>query len=103
VLDRRIIAEAQAENKKLGKELVDAQTLLEETSSRFNCESEALKMSLKVEVEKNMKLSEALRALKEGCFNFASRCTALLKSIFNLVRGASEEASFSAEDIPRAL
>jgi hypothetical protein len=59
----------QAQNKKLGKELVDAQTLLEETSSRLNRElnreSEALKMTLKVEAEKNMKISEALRALKE--------------------------------------
>jgi hypothetical protein len=56
----------------LGKELVDAHTLLEETSSRFNCESEALKMTPMVEVEKNTKLSEALRAHKERCFNFAS-------------------------------
>jgi polyhydroxyalkanoate synthesis regulator phasin len=63
------LAEVQAQNKKLGKELVDAQTLLEETSSRLNRElnreSEALKMTLKVEAEKNMKISEALRALKE--------------------------------------
>jgi hypothetical protein len=42
------LAEAQVQNKKLGKELADAQTLLEETSSRFNRESEALKMTLKV-------------------------------------------------------
>jgi hypothetical protein len=41
----------------LGKELAEAQTLLEENSSRFNRESEALKMTLKVEAEKNMKLS----------------------------------------------
>jgi hypothetical protein len=77
------LAEAQAQNKKLGKELAEAQTLLEENSSRFNRESEALKMTLKVEAEKNMKLSEALRALKERCFNFASQCTPRLKSIFN--------------------
>jgi phage-related tail fiber protein len=97
------LAEAQAENKKLGKELADAHTLLEETSSRFDRESEALKMTLKVEAEKNRKLSEALRALKERCFNFASQCTTRLKSIFNSVGVASEEASFSAEDIPGAL
>ena len=60
-------------------------------------------MTLKVEAEKNMKLSEALRALKERCFNFASQCTARLKSLFNSVGAASEEASFSAKDIPGAL
>jgi hypothetical protein len=41
------LTEAQVQNKKLSKELVDAQILLEETSSRFNRESETLKMSLK--------------------------------------------------------
>jgi DNA repair exonuclease SbcCD ATPase subunit len=97
------LSEAQTQNKKLGKELADAHMLLEETSSRFNHESEALKMTLKVEAEKNTKLSEALRALKERCFNFASQCTTRLKSIFNSVGAASEEASFSAEDIPGAL
>jgi DNA repair exonuclease SbcCD ATPase subunit len=97
------LAEAQVQNKKLGKELMDGQTLLEETSGRFNRESEALKMTLKVEAEKNTKLSEAFRALKERCFNFASQCTTRLKSIFNSVGALSEEASFSAEDIPRAL
>jgi hypothetical protein len=60
-------------------------------------------MTLKVEAEKNTKLSEALRALKERCFNFASQCTTRLKSIFNSVGAASKEASFSAEDIPGAL
>jgi hypothetical protein len=45
---------------------------LEENSIRFNSDSEALKMTLKVEDEKNMKLTEALRTLKERFFNFAS-------------------------------
>jgi hypothetical protein len=97
------LAEPQVQNKKLGKELVDAQTLLEETSGRFNHESEALKITLKVKIEKNTKLSEALRALKERCFNFVGQCTTRLKSISNSVGAASEEANFSAEDIPAAF
>jgi hypothetical protein len=97
------LAEAQAQNKKLGIELADAQALLKESSNRFNQENEALKATLKVETEKNMKLSEALRALKERCFEFASQCTARLRSIFNLVGATSEETSLSAEDIPGAL
>jgi hypothetical protein len=96
------LAEAQVQNKELSEELTKAQILLEEASSRFNRESKTLKMSLKVEDEKNSKLSEALRALKERCFNFAIQCTARLKNIFNSVRAASEEANFSAEDIPGA-
>jgi septal ring factor EnvC (AmiA/AmiB activator) len=48
------LAEVQAQNKKLGKELADAQTLLEDTSSQLNRESKALKMTLKVEAEKNI-------------------------------------------------
>jgi hypothetical protein len=60
-------------------------------------------MKLKVETEKNTKRSEALRALKEKCFVFASQCTSRLKSIFNSVGAASEESSLSAEDIPGAL
>jgi predicted nuclease with TOPRIM domain len=59
------LAEAQVQNKRLGKELAKAQTLLEETSDRFGRESEALKITLKVEAEKNTKLSGALRALKK--------------------------------------
>lgn len=97
------LAEAQAQNKKLSKELTEAQILLEENSSRFNHETETLNMTLKVEAEKNMRLSEALRTLKEKCFNFASQCTVRLKSIFNSVGAASKEASLSSEDVPGAL
>jgi hypothetical protein len=60
-------------------------------------------MTLKVEAKKSMKLSEALRTLKEKCFNFASQCTARLRSIFNSVGVASEEASLFGEDVPGAL
>jgi chromosome segregation ATPase len=97
------LAEAQAQNKKSSKELKETQTLLEENSSRFNREIEALHMTLKVEAEKNLKLNEALRTLKGKCFNFASQCIARLRSIFNSVGVASEEASLCAEDVPGAL
>jgi hypothetical protein len=97
------LAEAQAQNKKLGKELTDAQALLKENSNRFSQENETLKAALKVETEKSTKLSEGLRALKERCFEFASQLTARLRSIFNSVGAASEEAILSTEDIPGAL
>jgi maltose-binding protein MalE len=57
------LAKAQTQNKKLSKDLSDAQTL-KENSNQFEQENEALKARLKVESEKNSKLSEALKALK---------------------------------------
>jgi hypothetical protein len=83
--------------------LKKTQRLLEENSSWFSRETEALNMTIRVEAEKNLKLSEALKALKNKCFNFASQCTVRQKSIFNSVKAASEEASLSTEDIPGAL
>jgi hypothetical protein len=97
------LVEAQTQNKKLSKDLLDAQALLKENVNQFEQENKALKARLKVESERNSKLSEAVKALKERCFEFASQCTARLRSIFNSVGAASEETSLSAEDIPRAL
>jgi hypothetical protein len=97
------LAEARAQNEKLSKELKETQTLLEENTSRFNHETEALNMTIKVEAEKNVKLSETLKALKNKCFSFVAQCTVWLKSIFNSVGATSEEANLSTEDIPGAL
>jgi DNA repair exonuclease SbcCD ATPase subunit len=97
------VTKARAQNEKLSKELKETQKLLEENSSQFSRKTEALNMTLKVEDQKNLKLSETLKALKDKCFSFAAQCTARLKSIFNSVTATSEEASLSAEDIPGAL
>lgn len=95
--------EARAQNEKISKELKETQTLLKENSSQFSRETEALNMTIKVEVETNLKLSETLKALKNKCFSFAAQCAARLKSIFNSVGAVSEEANLSAEDIRGAL
>jgi septal ring factor EnvC (AmiA/AmiB activator) len=97
------LAEARAQNEKLSKELKETQTLLEENSSRFGRETEALNMTIKVEAEKNLKLSETLKALKNKCFSFAAQCTDRLKSIFNSVGAVSEEANLSVEDMLGSL
>jgi hypothetical protein len=52
------ISNQNARIEKLGKELKETKTTLEESTSRFNCESEALNIKVKVEAEKNFKLSE---------------------------------------------
>jgi hypothetical protein len=87
----------------LSKELKETNTLLEENSSRFSHESKTLNMPIKAEVEKNIKLSRTLKALRDKCFDFATQCTAQVKSIFNSVEAMLEEANLSAEDIPGAL
>jgi hypothetical protein len=46
--------------------------LWEENSRQFNRETEALNMTIKIEAERNLKLSEALRTFKDKCFNFAT-------------------------------
>ena len=94
------LAEARAQNEKLSKELKGAQILLNENSSRFSLESEALNMAIKAEAEKNLKLSGTLKALRDKCFGFATQCTARLKSIFNSIGAMSKEANLSTEDIP---
>jgi hypothetical protein len=60
-------------------------------------------MTIKAEVEKNLKLSDTLKALRDKCFSFANQCTTRLKNIFNSVRAMSEEANLSVEDIPEHL
>jgi predicted nuclease with TOPRIM domain len=97
------LAEARAQNEKLSKELKETQTLLEENSSRFSRETEALNMTIKVEAEKNLNLTKTLKDLKNKCFSLAAQCTARLKSIFNLVGVTFEEANLSAKNIPGAL
>jgi hypothetical protein len=59
------LVEARDQNEKLSKESKETQTLLEENSSRFSRETEALNMTIKVEAEKNLKL-------KNKCFSFAA-------------------------------
>ncbi|KAL5668331.1 hypothetical protein ACJX0J_020552, partial [Zea mays] len=52
-------------------------------------------------LEDSLREKGALKTLKDKCFNFAARCTARLKSIFNLVRASFEEANLFAKDIPK--
>jgi hypothetical protein len=97
------LAKVRSQNEKLSKELREARTVLEENSNRFHWESEALNATIKAEAEKNIKLSETVKTLRNKCFDFATQCIARLKGIFNSVGAVSEEVNLSAEDIPGAL
>jgi chromosome segregation ATPase len=97
------LAKAQSQNEKLSKELEEARTLLERNLDHFNRESEALNATIKAEVEKNVKLNETIKILRDKCFSFATQCIARLKGIFNSVGAISEEVTLSAKDISGAL
>jgi hypothetical protein len=87
----------------LNKELKETKTTLEDSTSRFNCESKALNMKVQAKAEKNFKLSETLKTLRDRCFGFATQCSYWLKGIFNSIGDTSEEVSHFAKDIPVAF
>jgi hypothetical protein len=55
------ILDQDARIERLSKELKETKTTLEDSTSTFNRESEALNMKVKAEAEKNLKLSETLK------------------------------------------
>jgi DNA repair exonuclease SbcCD ATPase subunit len=97
------ILDQNAKIERLNKELKETKTTLEDNTSRFNRESEALNMKVKVETEKNFKLSETFKTLRDRCFGFVMQCSSRLRGIFNYVGATSKEVNHSAKDIPRAI
>jgi chromosome segregation ATPase len=91
--------EFQAENARLKEELLQAQTTLKEKSECFEQEKKELQEKYKAEADKNTKLQESLRDLRNKCSEFATRCVQRLKGIFSSVGASSEEIAPSAEDI----
>jgi chromosome segregation ATPase len=97
------LAEAQSQNTKLSKELDNVQTILKKKSERFDQETKELRAKAEAEDEKNTKLHESLKDLRNKCVDFATRLVNRLKGIFNSIGAAVEEITPSAEDIPRAF
>jgi predicted nucleic acid-binding Zn-ribbon protein len=97
------LTEAQAKNTKLSEELFNARTTLKEESERFEQERKDLQAKSEAEAEKNMKLQESLKDLRNKCSDFATRCVHRLKRIFNSVGVSSEEIAPLVEDIPKAF
>jgi Pyruvate/2-oxoacid:ferredoxin oxidoreductase gamma subunit len=67
-----LVSNQDIKMEKLSKEMKETKTLLEENSSRFIRESEALNMIINAEAGKNLKLSGTLKALRDRCFDFAT-------------------------------
>jgi hypothetical protein len=76
---------------------------LDKRSKRFDRESRELNAKVEAEVEKNAKLSETVKNLRDKCFGFATQCIGRLKGIFNSIGATSKEITPSIEDIPGAL
>jgi predicted nuclease with TOPRIM domain len=97
------LVEAQSQNTKLSEELDNARTILNKKSERFDQEIKELQSRAEAEAEKNTKLRESMKDLRNKCTDFATRCVNRLKGIFNSAGATSEEIAPSAEDIPKSF
>jgi hypothetical protein len=76
---------------------------LDESSRRFDQETKELKTRVEAKTEKNTKLYESIKDLRNKCVDFLTRCADRLKGIFNSVGAASEKITPSTEDISGAF
>jgi hypothetical protein len=101
------ISDQDARIESLNKELERTKTTLQDSGNnftrQFNRESEDLNLKVKAKAEKDFKLCETLKTLRDRCFGFATQCSSRLTGIFNSVGATSEEANHSGEDILKAL
>jgi predicted nucleic acid-binding Zn-ribbon protein len=76
---------------------------LNKKSECFDQEIKELQSRVEAEAEKNTKLRESMKDLRNKCTDFATRCVNRLKGIFNSVGATSKEIVPSPEDIPKAF
>jgi hypothetical protein len=87
------LAEAQAENARLNEELLQKSECFEQERKDFHSKYEA-------EADKNTKLQQSLKELRDVYLNFGNRCVRRLKKVFSSVGASSEKFTPSAEDLP---
>jgi hypothetical protein len=90
------LVEIQTENAKLSKELV-------QKSESFEQEKKDLQTKYEAEADKNTKLQQSLKELRNMYLNFGSRCIQRLKRVFSSVGASFGEFTPSAEDIPNTF
>jgi aminoglycoside phosphotransferase len=86
------LAEAQAENIRLNRELLQKSESLERERKNLQTKYEA-------EATENTKLKQSLKELHDICLNFGSRCVQRLKKVFNSVEANAEKCTPSADNI----
>jgi hypothetical protein len=87
------LAEAQAEVARLNNELL-------RKSEDFEQERKSFDARLGAEVEKNSKLQESLKELRNACLKFGNHCVQRLRQVFNSVGASSGKFESSIEDLP---
>jgi hypothetical protein len=87
------LAKAQDKIARLNDELL-------RKSEDFEQERKSFDARLGAEVEKNSKLQESLKELRNTCLNFGNRCVQWLRQVFNSVGASSEIFEPSVEDLP---
>jgi hypothetical protein len=86
------LAEAQTENTRLNKELL-------QKSESFKQERKNLQTKYEAEAVENTKLKQSLKELRDICLDFGSRCVQRLEKVFNSVGASAEKFTPSAKNI----
>jgi hypothetical protein len=86
------LAEAQDENIRLNKELL-------QKSESFEQERKNLQTKYEAEAAENTKLKQSLEELRNMCLDFGHRCIQRLKKVFNSVGASAEKFTPSTENI----
>jgi hypothetical protein len=86
------LAEAQTENARLNRELL-------QKSESFEQEREDLQTKYEAEAAQNTKLKQSLEDLRNMCLDFGSRSIQRLKKVFNSVGASAEKFTPSVENI----
>jgi predicted RNase H-like nuclease (RuvC/YqgF family) len=86
------LAEAQADNARLNEELL-------QKSESFEQERKDLQTKYEAEADKNTKLQQSLKKLRNMCLSFGNRYVQRLKKVFNLVGASTEKFTPLVENI----
>jgi hypothetical protein len=89
---RGSLAEAQVENARLNEELV-------QKLESFKQERKDLSTKYEAEADKNTKLQQSFKELRDMCLGFGSCCVQRLKKVFTSVGASAEKFTPSAENI----
>jgi chromosome segregation ATPase len=97
------ISDQDKQLKRLNIEFENRNSNLKEARICYEHAIKELKDEVKAEAEKNSKLSEAIRLLRDTSSGFVTRCSLCLREIFNSVGAMSGEANYSADDITKVF
>jgi chromosome segregation ATPase len=95
------IAEQNKQIEQLSNDFEKTKLNFKDNLNRLSLEAEYLKFKIKAKGENNVKLSEAIKCLRDTCSSFVARCSSRLREIFHSVGAAYEEAKYASNDFPK--